>query len=137
VRLSMTKSNDSSYHVYKVMSSRGNSRQTATALAERLVFEPVQHDSVLVLPRGFLISRNDKFRNQGVWVVIEVPAGKKIKFSNDISGYHWFNTRNDNDWNNSDDSWDEVWNNLHRPSPGQEYIMNVDGKPERVNKQPE
>jgi phage shock protein PspC (stress-responsive transcriptional regulator) len=78
VKLTMAKSNDSAYHVYRIRESRGNGRESALRAAERIQFDPIRMDSVLELPQGFFISKVDKFRNHAVWIVVEVPVGKKI-----------------------------------------------------------
>lgn len=131
VKITMAKSNDSMYHVYRVRESRGNGRTNAIKSAQKIQFEPSRMDSVIQLPQGFFISRYDKFRNQRVWVVIEVPVGKRIAFDRDIEDYSWFNVHNrDNRWSNyDDDDWDTY---TDRPEPGQEYIMRSDGRPEKV-----
>jgi phage shock protein PspC (stress-responsive transcriptional regulator) len=132
VKLTMAKSNDSAYHVYRVRESRGNGRSNATMTAERIKFDPIRIDSVLELPEGFFISKDDKFRNQRVWIVIEVPVGKKIGFSRNIENYNWYNINNRNNrWDNYDDEddWD-LYND--RPEPGQEYIMTADGRPQKI-----
>jgi phage shock protein PspC (stress-responsive transcriptional regulator) len=132
VKLSMAKSNDSAYHVYRVRESRGNGRDNAMKTAGRIQFSPLRMDSVIQLPQGFFISTDDKFRNQRVWIVIEVPVGKKIGFSRNIENYSWYNVNNHNNrWDNysDQDDWD---NYTDRPEPGQEYIMRADGRPEKI-----
>lgn len=130
VRISMTKSNDSLYHVYCVKGSRGRTTQAATETAEKIAFSPAQMDSLLVFPRGFAISRNEKFRNQRVRVVVEVPAGRTIKFSERLSEYDWMDMRMDN--RDEYDNWD-VNNDLYTPTPGNEYLMEDDGRARVVN----
>ena len=89
-------------------------------------------DSIVELPQGFYIGKRDKFRNQRVWIVIEVPVGKRIGFSRDIENYHWFNVHNrDNRWDDYDNQ-DDYDYYKDRPEPGQEYIMRSDG-PEKVS----
>jgi len=132
VKLTMAKSNDSAYHVYRVRESRGNGRDNALKAAERIQFDPIRIDSVLELPQGFFISKTDKFRNQRVWIVVEVPVGKRISFSRNIENYNWFNVHNRNNrWDNYDEQ--DEWDNYNdRPEPGQEYIMKPDGRPEKI-----
>jgi phage shock protein PspC (stress-responsive transcriptional regulator) len=132
VKLTMAKSNDSSYHIYRVRESRGNGRDAAMRTAGRIQFSPLRVDSVIQLPQGFYISKQDKFRNQRVWIVIEVPVGKKIGFSRNIQSYTWYNVHNgDNRWDNNwdQDDWDYY---TDRPEPGQEYVMKPDGRPEKI-----
>src|SRR5688500_5238208 len=132
VKLTMAKSNDSAYHIYTLRESRGSDRSNALKTAEKIEFNPTRMDSIIELPQGFYISKNDKFRNQRVWIVIEVPVGKKIGFSRNIENYNWFNVNNRNNrWDNHDDEddWD-LYND--RPEPGQEYIMTADGRPQKI-----
>jgi len=131
VRVNIVKSKDSLFHVYKVNFSRGNTPDQAKKLAERISFNINQQDSTLILPRGFAISKNEKFRNQQVMVVIEVPVGKKIELNKNVDSFEWFsvNFNRRRGWNIDDDRWDDnYW--LER---GKEYIMTPTG-PERSNK---
>jgi phage shock protein PspC (stress-responsive transcriptional regulator) len=132
VSLNMAKSKDSAYHVYVVRQSRGSSRTRAAATAEKIEFTPALNDTLLSLPHGFFIGKADKFRNQRVTVVFEIPVGKRIRFDYNISNYGWFNMRGDhNRYYDDYDDWDD-WNYTSRPEPGKEYIMNSDGRPEKV-----
>lgn len=135
VKLTMVKSNDSSYHVYVIRESRGSTRQNAYEIAEKIHFTPVVGDSVVRLPPGFFIGKQDKFRNQRVSVVFEIPVGKRIKFDHNITYYNWFsvqhNRYDDWDYDDNNDDWNG-WNHMQWPDPGKEYIMNADGRPERI-----
>jgi hypothetical protein len=131
VRVNIVKSKDSLFHVYKVNFSRGNTPDQAKKLAEKISFNINQQDSTLILPRGFAISKNEKFRNQQVMVVIEVPVGKKIELNKNVDSFEWFsvNFNRRRGWNIDDDRWDDnYW--IER---GKEYIMTPTG-PERSNK---
>jgi hypothetical protein len=69
-----------------------------------------------------------------VSIVFEIPVGRKIRFGNSIESYNWFTVRNNRhnfEVNDDDDDWDD-WNYMHRPQPGKQYIMNPDGKPEKI-----
>lgn len=134
VKLTIARSNDSSYHVYRIRESRGNGRNHALEAAQHIDFNPTRIDSVIELPQGFYINKDDKFRNQRVWIVFEVPVGKRIGFSRDIENYHWFNMRNnDNRWSNDFEIDDDYDYHKDRPEGGKEYIMKDDGRPERVS----
>ena len=78
VRVNLVKSKDSLFNIYKVRFSRGRNPEVARNLAEKVQFNLTQQDSILILPKGFPISRDDKFRNQQVLVVVEIPVGKGI-----------------------------------------------------------
>ena len=85
------------------------------------------------MPHGFFIGKNDKFRNQRISVVFEIPVGKGIRFDHSISNYNWFSVHNNNGnyYYDDDDDWDD-WDYTYRPEPGREYIMNPDGRPEKI-----
>ncbi|MGB8192042.1 MAG: PspC domain-containing protein [Chitinophagaceae bacterium] len=126
IRVHVVKSRDSFYHVHKVNFSRGHNPEAALSLAERIRFDITQQDSTLILPKGFPISRSDKFRNQRVLVVIAVPEGKKIQLDESIYSYEWFtvNFNRRRGWNvDNDDYWDDNY----RWEANVEYIMTKDG----------
>lgn len=132
VRINIVKSNDSLYHLYRIRSSQGATREAAMETAEKIVFEIDQQGETLVFPQGFFISRDNKFRNQRIWLVIEVPAGKTISFSKNIKDYAWvdINARNgrfnDEDWSSR--------SKMHTVKGGREYMMNADGSVSVINK---
>ncbi len=132
VRVNVTKSHDSLYHVYKVSFSRGRNPETARQLAEKIQFNITQQDSTLVLPKGFAISRNEKFRNQRVLVVVEVPVGKKIQLRRNVDGYEWFTVNFDRrrGWNRD---WENNWDNTYWWQTNVEYVMTPEGL-ERTDK---
>jgi phage shock protein PspC (stress-responsive transcriptional regulator) len=127
VRIRLVKSKDSGFHIIKVRYGRGNTRETATAAAQKIKFDIQQEDSVLHFPEGFTVSSDDKFRNQQVLVLIEIPVGKRIRLADAVNHYSWFdiNVNNRRGWNtnndyfNNDESYD--WD------AGVEYIMTPDG----------
>lgn len=125
VRVNIAKSSDSSFHIYKVKFGRGSDPRKAREIAEKVRFDMEVRDSVLILPKGFAISENEKFRNQQVLVVIEVPVGKRIQVDNDVNDFSWFNINTSRrGWNvNIDDNWD----NEYHWDAGVEYIMTPDG----------
>jgi hypothetical protein len=89
------------------------------------------------LPRGgFPISKNEKFRNQQVMIIIEVPVGKKIQIDGSIHNYGWFNINiRRNGWaiNDDDDEWNNDWDERYDWEADTEYIMTVKGL-ERTDK---
>jgi phage shock protein PspC (stress-responsive transcriptional regulator) len=127
VRVNVVKSKDSSFHVHKVLFSRGKNPALALGLAEKINFDIVQHDSMILLPKGFAISRNDKFRNQRVLVIIEVPVGRKIEMDKSIEAYEWFtvNFNRRRGWNVEGDN--DNWDNNYGWDANVEYIMTQTG----------
>jgi hypothetical protein len=130
VRVDVVKSKDSSFHIQKLKFSRGRSQKQAQGIAEKINFDIAQQDSVILLPRGgFPISKNEKFRNQQVLVVIEVPVGKKIQIDKSIHNYGWFNINiRRNGWTISDnDEWNNDWDERYGWEADTEYIMTATG----------
>jgi phage shock protein PspC (stress-responsive transcriptional regulator) len=90
-RVNIIRSSDSFYHVHLIKISRGQNRAQSQQLAESIVFPVYQTDSTLYLPETFGISKDQKWRNQRVLVVIEVPEGKKIRIDEKVNSYDYFN----------------------------------------------
>jgi len=137
VRVDIVKSKDAYFHVQKLKFSRGRSQKEAQNIAEKINFDIAQQDSILLLPRGgFPISKNEKFRNQQVMIIIEVPVGKKIQIDGSIHNYGWFNINiRRNGWaiNDDDDEWNNDWDERYDWEADTEYIMTVKGL-ERTDK---
>ncbi len=132
VRFNIIKSNDSLYHVYRIMSAQGITPEAGRATAEKIVFDIDQQNETIVFPQGFFISRNEKFRNQRIWFVIEVPSGKTISFSKAIKDYTWMDFNNRNNRFNDDDWFSR--SKMQTVKGGREYLMKDDGSVEVINK---
>ncbi|MEO7311699.1 MAG: PspC domain-containing protein [Chitinophagaceae bacterium] len=91
VRVNIIKSPDSLYHLHAVKISNGSDNQNSRELVEKISFPITQRDSVIYLPESFGISKHDKWRNQRVLVVLEVPVGKKVKMDESLYDYDYFN----------------------------------------------
>jgi phage shock protein PspC (stress-responsive transcriptional regulator) len=126
VRVNVVKSADSNFHIYKVKYSRSNTIAGARELANRIDFKIDQEGNTLTLAPGFPISKNDKFRNQQVLVVIEVPVGKRIEMDKSIDHYDWFNVEA-NRRNGLNIQWDDRWDNSYSWDNNVEYIMTPEG----------
>lgn len=126
VRMNLVKSKDSLFHIYTVRFSRSNTNNKAKELAQKINFPIVQKDSMLQMPKGFAITRDDKFRNQQVMVVVEVPIGKRIELDRSIEDYDWFNI-NTNRRRGFNVQWDNDWDDSYSWDSNVEYIMTRDG----------
>jgi hypothetical protein len=126
IRLNVVKSKDSSYHVYRVRFSRGNNPDIAKTLASKIEFNVTQRDSLLILPKGFAVSKNEKFRNQQVLVVIEVPVGKRIELDHSVTDYNWFSV-NFNRRRGFNIDWDDSWDYTYDWTTNTEYVMTPEG----------
>jgi phage shock protein PspC (stress-responsive transcriptional regulator) len=124
IRVDILQSNDSAFHVTVVKFSHGRNMEIAKTLSEKINFTVSQHDSMLLLPRGFGISQHDKFRNQQVLIIVKVPIGKRIFLDRSLNNYNWINI-NDND--NRGAYYDEDWDHRYWIERGEEYIMTNDG----------
>lgn len=114
IRVKVVKSEDSLFHVHLVKMSRGDDPKKAELKAKNIIFSVSQQDSTLILPKGFTVGRNDKYRAQRVLVVIEVPNGKKVVMDKSLDDYDWFDVSYNRrgigwtvDW---DDNWDRDYN---------------------------
>jgi phage shock protein PspC (stress-responsive transcriptional regulator) len=128
VRVDVVKSTDSAFHATKVKFSRGTDPVNARNLAEKINFQTYQVDSVLYLPKGFSISKNERFRNQQILMILQVPVGKRFFFDRALSKYNWFDVRyNRRGGFEIDDTWDRTY----WVETDKEYIMTPDG-PKKV-----
>jgi phage shock protein PspC (stress-responsive transcriptional regulator) len=132
VRVNIERSTDSAFHVEKVTFSRGRTPEQARTIGEKVKFEITQQDSVLVLPKGFPISSDEKFRGQSVLVVIKMPVGKRIELSSRLHQYSWFGIDNyrGRRW---DGDWDNNFDRSYGWQSNVEYIMTPNGL-ERVDR---
>ncbi|HYF32402.1 MAG TPA: PspC domain-containing protein [Chitinophagaceae bacterium] len=134
IRIHVAKSKDSLYHAHMARYSQGRNVAAANALVDKIQFPIRQQDSMLILPKGFGISRSEKFRNQRVELVIEVPVGKRIQFDDRVNAYDWyivnFSRRRGFNIEYSDD-----WDYAYGWRTGVEYIMNSDGRLQRTDKE--
>ncbi|HUB60513.1 MAG TPA: PspC domain-containing protein, partial [Puia sp.] len=91
VQIKILRSDDSSYHLHILRGSLGSSSNAALDHARQISFPITQTDSVVLLPGGFPITRDQKFRNQQVIVAVYIPVGKKIFMDNSVNRYDWVN----------------------------------------------
>ena len=138
VRVNVVRSKDSSFHIQRLRFSHAPSQGQARELARKIRFNISQQDSLLLLARGFSISRYDKFRNQQALIVIEVPVGKKIELDKSLGDYNWFTInahRNGMTIRDYDESYDDYdnWGDTYHWRSNVEYIMTRTGL-ERTDK---
>lgn len=125
VDVRILKSANDSFKVTVIKMATGRSRNIAENNAERILYNGVQTDSVLMMDKGIAINKTDKFRNQRVVLTVYVPAGKRIKIDKSIS---WFsNVHFGSGWNNDDWYYDSD-DDSHDWRTGIEYEMRADGR---------
>jgi phage shock protein PspC (stress-responsive transcriptional regulator) len=130
VRVNIQKSDDADFHVRRIRFSRGTNPEVARNLAERINFNVDQKDSMLVLPRGFAISRHEKFRNQQVLIIVDVPVGKRIQIDEKVEDYDWFSLN----YNHRRGWRDNKWEESYGWQSDREMIMTPDNGLQRVDK---
>lgn len=132
VHVRILKADNDSFHVTMLKMVNGASKSEAESRAERMEFNITQKDSALLLDRGIPVSKEEKFRNQTVYVTVYVPVGKRILVRDNIG---WGNDVhielggdiNDWRWRYDDDGY-----NWHS---NEEYIMTSEGlKPRHEEK---
>ncbi|MEO7802462.1 MAG: PspC domain-containing protein, partial [Ginsengibacter sp.] len=130
LKVRVTKSKNDSFNVTLIKVCNGRSRRYADTLANKIVYNINQVDSLLLLDKGIAINRQDKFRNQHVIITIAVPEGKVININKKLGwrNYAHFNGPwNGNDWDWDNNNWDDNevdgWENHY----GQDLLMKADG----------
>lgn len=86
-RIRLTTTNDSNFVVSIKRYSNGRSRTEAKDLAGKLGFAFRQKDTILYVNNFVSFTRNEKFRNQLIEIIIAVPAGKKIQVNDNAGGW--------------------------------------------------
>jgi phage shock protein PspC (stress-responsive transcriptional regulator) len=133
IKVDVLKSDDTQYHVKLYRFSRSDNSRAASELAQQISFTVQQTDSILSLPAGFAISKNQKFRNQQVLVAISVPVGKRIMIDNSVRHFRWFNLSGNHrhiNWSDGDeDNWDDQTDldNTYYWNSNVEYTMTATG----------
>jgi len=103
------KAEGDSFYVTMLKMVNAGTKAEAEAKAERMKFNLTQKDSSLLFDRGIPISKEDKFRNQTVYITVYVPVGKRIlikdnigwvndmhiELGNDIDDWRWRNNEDD------------------------------------------
>lgn len=126
VKVKLAKSKDSSFHIVRYRISLGRSGEEASLHANNIRFDINQQDSNVLLPAGFAVGTNDKFHNQKVLVIIEVPVGKRIELNASADRYSWFNVNFNNRRGLNIDDNDNTYQ-TYSWSAGTEYVMTPDG----------
>lgn len=104
VRLRVTKSNDSLYHISAYKYSNGPDESEALKNVQSIHYGIAQQDSLIYLDRGFSLQRGTRFRNQSVSVTLQVPVGKRVVIKGSVSHrLNYFHINTHNDWDFDED----------------------------------
>jgi hypothetical protein len=133
VHIVVNKSLDDQYHVKLTRGAAGSEPRRAEQRAAAINYPVSLKDSTLNLGSGFAITSADKFRNQEVYVEIQVPAGKTIRFDASINerlhpvrfngpGRRRYSNRYDNDF-----EWETEYALNDRWKAGIRYVMGANG----------
>lgn len=117
------KSPNDSFRVTMLKLVNGATKTEADQMAAKMNFKVEQRDSLLVTDEGIAITRKEKFRNQGIVLMVYVPVGKQIRIDENIgweNGRISFGFEND-DWRLGYRDQEEGWQH------DVDYIMKADG----------
>jgi phage shock protein PspC (stress-responsive transcriptional regulator) len=133
VKLRINKSDDSLYHVKVYKYSAGQSLKDAQERANQIGFNIVSQDSILNMSSGITITRDSKFRGQGLIMEIEVPAGKQIRFDQSVAHAYnpWVIRRSARDygrWSRRGYQPDWDYDEYFDWDTDVDYVMTTDGK---------
>jgi len=78
VRLDIQKAPGDSFELVKVQIGRGSNREEAALSSRNMNYKFEQQDSLILFDQSFTISKDVKFRNQKINLILRVPVGKTI-----------------------------------------------------------
>lgn len=78
VKLDIQKATGESFELLKVQTGRGRNRSEAEINSRKMNYKFQQQDSLIILDPSFTISKDVKFRNQQLSLILKVPVGKTI-----------------------------------------------------------
>ncbi|MEM6966051.1 MAG: DUF2807 domain-containing protein [Bacteroidota bacterium] len=85
VDIDFEKSNDGNWRLLQTHTSRGRNSAEIEALNKAITYEPIIREDKIIIPRDFAIQSGNKWRGQGVKLILEVPEGKTISFGSEQS----------------------------------------------------
>jgi phage shock protein PspC (stress-responsive transcriptional regulator) len=129
VKVNVEKSKDGAYHAHMMLLSKGNDNEDAEQRAQKISFPIIHRDSLLILPAHFAVTKDDKWRNQKIVVVIEVPEGSYIQLDESINDYEYFDVHFNR--RNRRGDWDFDWENETRYIKKGVPLQMNDGRLER------
>lgn len=126
ITINLYQSKTDSFKVSMVKVANGRTKDVADIAANKIKYNVMQQDSLLIIDRGISINKTDKFRNQQVILNIYIPVGKRIKIDKGIN--RWSGVHFDGALSVDNHNWDLVDDNaLKGWTSGEEYIMKADG----------
>jgi len=98
-KLKVIPSKTGTYKLTVIKFSRGTTLMNARRRAESVKFDAAMADSVLYINNYFLLAAGEKWRNQSVKLILEVPEGKSVYLAKNLENLIY-------DRDNLDGSWD-------------------------------
>jgi len=132
IHIRVMKAENDSFHVTMLKMVNAGTKAEADAKAERMQFNITQKDSNLLFDRGIPISKEDKFRNQTVYITVYVPVGKRILIKDNVGWSDRFHIELGNDVDDWRWRYDEDGYNWES---NVEYIMTASEGLKRVHEE--
>lgn len=82
--LKLTVSEDSTFYIDKIIESKGKTKSAAIQNAKAVNYNFTQVDTTLSLNSYIEVKKDSKWRNQKVTILLAVPEGKTVSFSENI-----------------------------------------------------
>ncbi len=123
IHVRILKSDNDSFRVTMLKMVNGETKTEAEERAGKINFNIHQKDTTLLFDRGIPITKEDKFRNQAVYVSVYVPVGKRILVRDNLG---WGNDVHIELGGNMDD-WDWRSEDGYNWDHDVEYTMGTDG----------
>lgn len=123
IEVRIKKAINDSFSVSMIKMANGRTNNIATENANKIQYNAVQKDSLLIFDKGIAINKHDKFRNQRVIITVYVPVGKMIRVDRNFSWgphVHFSGPWHDEDWYDEDE-FERYWDT------NRDYIMKADG----------
>jgi phage shock protein PspC (stress-responsive transcriptional regulator) len=84
IDIKVRKSSNGEFRLVQAITSRGRNTEDAANNASQIVFKPIIEGGVLKIPLSYSILEGQKWRNPSIRLYLEVPAGKSVKFAENI-----------------------------------------------------
>jgi len=98
-KLKIIPSKTGDYKLTVVKFSRGTTIMSARERAEAILLDVKIPDSTLIINNYFMLPANEKWRNQSVKIILEVPEGKSIFMTKNVENLIYDRDNIDASWN--------------------------------------
>jgi len=125
-RVKIITSENDSVSVFMIKTAGGKQKTEASLRAKNINYNASQQGSVLLLDNYFSFVNTDKYRNQGVDMLIKLPKNKIVYLDNSLK-YQWYDIENVNGIGDAEMSgkyWKMTENGLTCLSCTKEELMN-------------